>query len=345
AALTERWWAPMVPGWSAPTAQTAAAPANDGALRAQLQQIADRVGKLEQRPAANGAASNGASSADVQALAGKVTALEQRVASAPAPANNTDAVKALTDRLAALEQKAGGADQAAQQAQQLAQRIAGLEQKVGANAAAAQDVSALKQEVAGLAKQAEGKRDAAATAQTLVLAAGQLRGALAGSQPFQAELQTVRALGLDDPQVKAALDSVAPFAAKGIPTQAQLAERFDPLATDIVKAAQKGEGANWIDQVTGALSTLVTVRRQGGGIVGDTADATVARAEAAMNQGNLAVAVEELSKLQGPAAQAAAGWLADARARLAANQATQQLTGRAIAALTAAGGTKPEGGQ
>ncbi|HYD70672.1 COG4223 family protein [Azospirillum sp.] len=344
AALTQPWWGPTVMGGNTPTAS---APANDGALRAQIQQITDRVAKLEQRPAAsNGTAANGASSADLQALAGKVTALEQRVASAPAPvANNTDAVKALTDRLAALEQKAAGGEQAAQQAQQLAQRIAGLEQKVGANAAAAQEVSTLKQEVAGLAKQAEGRRDAAANAQALVLAAGQLRGALAGSQPFQGELQAVQTLAGGDAQVKASLDAVAPYAPKGIPTQAQLAERFDPLANDIVKAAQKGEASDWIDQVTGTLSTLVTVRRQGGGIVGDTPQATVARAEAAMQQGNLAVAVEELSKLQGPAAQAAGGWLADARARLAANQASQQLTGRAIAALTAAGGAKPEGSQ
>jgi len=345
AALTQPWWGPAVMGGNTPTAF---APANDGALRAQIQQITDRVAKLEQRPAApaNGTAANGASSADLQALAGKVTALEQRVASTPAPAaGNGDAVKALTDRLAALEQKAAGGEQAAQQAQQLAQRIAGLEQKVGANAAAAQEVSTLKQEVAGLAKQAEGRRDAAANAQALVLAAGQLRGALAGSQPFQGELQAVQTLAGGDAQVKASLDAVAPYAPKGIPTQAQLAERFDPLANDIVKAAQKGEASDWIDQVTGTLSTLVTVRRQGGGIVGDTPQATVARAEAAMQQGNLAVAVEELSKLQGPAAQAAGGWLADARARLAANQASQQLTGRAIAALTAAGGAKPEGSQ
>jgi hypothetical protein len=202
------------------------------------------------------------------------------------------------------------------------------------------DVDSLKQQVTAVGQTVESRRDAAATAQALVLAAGQLRSSLAAGQPFQSDLQSVRALGIADAGVTQPLDAVSPFAAKGIPTRAQLADRFRPLASEIVRAAERGDGTNWLDQVTGKLATLVTVRRQGGGVVGTSPDAIVARAEAAVEENNLAKAVEELSTLQGPGAQAAAGWLADAKARLAADQAGRQLTERAIALLTTAAGAK-----
>ncbi|PWC34115.1 mitofilin family membrane protein [Azospirillum sp. TSO35-2] len=328
AALAEPWWGPTLAGWpaaSAPSSSSApaAAPA-DPALRAQIQQLTDRIGKLEQRPAAQAAAQ-------------------------PANGNAEAAVAALTQRIDALEKRpAATADTGAESARkELADRIAGLEQKltaVSGNSQAAQalrgDVDQLKQQLSGVSQAVEQRQDAAASAQALVLAAGQLRATLANGQPFQQDLQAVRALGIADAGVTQPLDAVAPYAAKGIPTRAQLTDRFQPLTGEIVRAEVRGEGNSWIDSAVGKLSTLVTVRREGGGVVGTTADAIVARAEAALNSGNLAKAVEELSALQGPAAQVAAPWLADAKARLAADQAARQLNDRAIALLTTAAGGK-----
>ncbi|WP_448190334.1 COG4223 family protein [Azospirillum sp. sgz301742] len=320
AALSEPWWSPRVPGWPKPPAATttAVAPVADPGLSAQVQQLNDRIAKLEQRPAASGNGS-AAASADLSALTARLDALEKRPAPAPvaaAPSVDPAVVKGLSDRLAALESKPA------------------------ADPTLGQDVTALKQQVSTLAQQATAKQDTAASAEALVLAAGQLRSALSGSGPFQGELQAVKALGSSDAQLNQALDSIAPYAGKGIPTQAQLADRLDRQAGDIVRAALKGEGGNWIKEVTGTLSTLVTVRRQGGDVVGDTPEAAVARAQAALNDGNLKGAVDEMSTLQGPAAQAASGWLADAKARLAANTAGQQLTGRSIALMSAASGGK-----
>lgn len=328
AALAEPWWGPQLPGWpngaSVPAASVsgASAPAADPALRAQVQQLADRIGRLEQRPAS-------------AAPAGDSAGLDA-------------AISQLTQRLDSLEKRpaATGADAAAGTAA-LADRLGGLEQRLtalGGGAKAAQDlgkeIEALKQQIASVGQTVETRRDSGMAAQALVLAAGQLRATLAAGQPFQQDLQSVRALGIGDAGVTQPLDAVAPFAAKGIPTQAQITDRFRPLASDIVRAAERGDGANWIDSVTGKLSTLVTVRRQGGGVVGSSADAIVARAEAALGENNLGKAVEELSALQGAGAGAAAAWLADAKARLAADQAARALTQRAIALLTAASGGK-----
>jgi hypothetical protein len=62
----------------------------------------------------------------------------------------------------------------------------------------------------------------------------------------------------------------------------------------------------------------------------------VARAEAALEQGNLAAAVAELEGLEGAAADAAAPWLAEARARLAAQAALAALQDRATHLLSEA---------
>jgi len=326
AALSEPWWGPALPGWPAappPAASGGAPPSADPALRSQIQQLADRVGKLEQRPAAAGNGNgNGSASIDVSALTQRIDALEKRPAATP-DTGAADAQKALADRLAALEQKVTAASGNAQAAQELRG-----------------EVDALKQQVTSVNQAVSERQDAATAAQALVLAAGQLRASLSGGQPFQQDLQAVRALNIADAGVTQPLDAVAPYAAKGIPTRAQLTDRFQPLAGEIVRADIRGEGNSWIDSAVGKLSTLVTVRREGGGVVGTTADAVVARAEAALSAGNLAKAVEELSALQGPAAQTAAPWLADAKARVAADQAARQLNDRAIALMTTAAGGK-----
>lgn len=328
AALSAPWWGPALPGWPSPAApapaqSSAAAPA-DPALRAQIQQLVDRVGKLEQRPAAAPAnGGNGDAAAGIAALTQRIDALEQRPAAPAADSGVADAQKALADRIASLEQKVTAAAGNAQAAQELRG-----------------EVDSLKQQVTSVNQSVAQRQDAATAAQALVLAAGQLRSSLSGGQPFQQDLQAVRALNIADAGVTQPLDAVAPYAAKGIPTRAQLTDRFEPLAGEIVRADIRGEGNSWIDSAVGKLSTLVTVRREGGGVVGTTADAVVARAEAALNAGNLAKAVEELSTLQGPAAQTAGPWLTDAKARLAADQAARQLNDRAIALMTTAAGGK-----
>ncbi|MGY0792564.1 COG4223 family protein [Azospirillum argentinense] len=337
AALSQPWWGPRVPGWptaGGPAAPSAAAPAPqpDPALRNQIQQLSERLAKLEQRPAAAPTEGNAAASGiDQQTLdnaVGQLTAriqqLEERPqAAAAAPAEPDPRVAQLTEQLGQVQQRVEAVGNEAQAAGQIRQ-----------------DVDALKQELAAVNQAVETRRDAATAAQTLVLAAGQLRSALAAGQPFQQELQAVRAVASGDAQVTQPLEAVAGYAAKGVPTQPQLTDRFSAMASDIVRADNQGEGNDWVEQVTGKIATLVTVRRSGGDAVGDGASAVVARAEAALQAGNLGGAVKELEALKGPAAQVAAPWVADAKARLAANEAGQQLTNRAIGLLSQSAGVK-----
>lgn len=353
AALTQPWWMPETP--PAPTVapatvqaldqrvgqidqrvqQLASRPAATGDAAAQLQPLADRIGALEQRVQQAGQTQPAQAAVDLAPLESRLAVLEQRPApeapaQPPAQPPEDPRVAGLADTLASVQKSVDGVQQRLQQVggtAETAQRLA-------------QEVDGLKQQLASLQKDLQARRDASTAAEALVLAAGQLRAALAGSQPFQGELQAVRQLGVNDTQVAQALDSIAPFAPKGVPTRPTLTDRFSTLASDIVRAANKGNGTNWLDQVGGTLSTLVTVRQQGAGVVGDSAQAIVARTEAALQEGNLAQAVKEASALQGPAAEAAAGWLADAKARLAADEAARQIGARSIALLGASAGAQ-----
>lgn len=291
---------------------------------------------------------------------------EQRLSkleeSAVKPVMGADQIKALTDKLAELQQRI---DQlpAPQQAAPPDPRIGELDGRLKAVESAltsiggqlealtgkaadagktAADIEKLSAQVNAFGATIDELRKGSVAAEALVLAAGQLRAALSGDQPFQPELKAARALGKDDAEVLKALDVIAPYAEKGIATRNRLADRFANLAGSIVRAARRGEGGSWVDQVEGAVSTLVTIRRQGGGIVGNTVEAIVARAEAALKNGDLAGSAAELSALDGPAAAEAAPWLAEAKARLAVDDAARTISERAVMHFTAVAGTAAE---
>lgn len=104
------------------------------------------------------------------------------------------------------------------------------------------------------------------------------------------------------------------------------------MASDIVQSASAGDGV--LERAWGNVSSLVSVRPVGAEVEGEGAEARVARAEARLEQGDLAAAVEELEGLEGAAAEAAAPWLEQARARLAAEQAVVQLQDHATGLLS-----------
>ncbi|MGF1641981.1 MAG: mitofilin family membrane protein, partial [Rhodospirillales bacterium] len=158
----------------------------------------------------------------------------------------------------------------------------------------------------------EGTSGAAAAA----LATGQLAQALKGSGPFAAELNAVRWLAKDDPEMAAAIAALEPRASAGVPTVAELRARFPAVADAANRAAIASPGEDWLDRAVNRLSGLVSVRRIGdSAIAGGGVDGALAGAEKALAAGDLAAAIRALDPLPPPAAAAAAGWLDDARTR------------------------------
>jgi len=171
---------------------------------------------------------------------------------------------------------------------------------------------------------AEGGGDNAAV---LVAASGQLRARIERGGSFAADLAAVKSL-LSDPGVSQALDNIQPHAAGGVESVAALARSFSLIAAGLAKSTD-ADTADWLAGAWARMAALVSVRRTGE-IAGEGNEARVARAETRLAQGDLAAAVAEASSLTPASLERAAGWLAAARARLAVEDALDQLARHAV---------------
>jgi hypothetical protein len=253
----------------------------------------------------------------MEGLAPRVDAIEHTLA----------ALRQSVDRLATAEQTADP-----ELVKQLGDRVALLEAQAGAASGLAQQVRSLEASTAVA-------RDTASKLATTVLAVGQLAQAIADGNPFVRQLAAVRALGGDDPDIAQAAAELEPHATSGVPTLATLRSRLPATVDAVIRAIPATTGETWTDRVTNRLASLVSIRRVGSHAIAiGGVDGIVAQAEAALQGGDLQAAVTALERLDGAPAQAAADWLQDARARLAANRALASLQQRAIARLSTARG-------
>jgi hypothetical protein len=239
----------------------------------------------------------------------------------PGPQGGVDisATEALADRIAALEdRKTEMVDLAP-----LTHRVQTLE-----------EVSA---EVIPRLTMLETRRQMGAVGEAMIIAVGQLQAALSGGRPYARELRSAQALAAND---TALLDLLAPLSASaetGLAGDIELRERFRLLAPAVLRADRDREGADWTDRVLGRIGSLITVRRASGEVAGDTADAVLARAEAALLANDLPRAVQEMETLPAHAAGPAADWLKLAEARMAAEAAAATLADMSLARMAGPG--------
>lgn len=264
--------------------------------------------------------------AALEATVGKLETAPLRAAGATPAPGTAPATEAMAKNLAAAETRTESETAAAARAiAELRQQVGSLTQSLASEAAArARLARNLSVEVAGASGNAHQIG--------LILALQQLDQAAAGSHSFADALKGVEAL--KPPAAFAApLARLKPLAPAGVPSPADLRLSFDALAANIVRTAEAPQGTAWWRRVLRRLSSLVVVRRIGD-VPGDTPDAIVARAEQRLDAGDLADAVKELDQLKGAAAEAAAGWLKGAKARLAIESALAELQSAATVTLT-----------
>ncbi|MEP0709370.1 MAG: mitofilin family membrane protein [Parvibaculum sp.] len=198
-------------------------------------------------------------------------------------------------------------------------------------ASLAPEIEKMESRVAALEEEAEDP-DAAARA-ALGLALANLARAAESSGSFETELGVVQTFLPDE----AALGELSDAAAGGVPTRAALEARFPSLAQGIFDAERHANDDNWWSRLTANAKSLVTIRRTGE-ISGDTTEAIVARMEERLKVHDLEGAVAEAETLSGPAADAAAPWIADAKARLETDRLVRELSARVSEQLAKARG-------
>jgi hypothetical protein len=231
-------------------------------------------------------------------------------------------------------------------------RLAGMEARMSATAGGAEvvtlsdELGEARAEIAAFAARLEvmeaaetARRRAEAYRLSMLLAVGQVRDALNRGTPFIAEQEFLRDAASGDAGLAKIVDGLEAAAATGAPTLASLQIRFTDLATRIVAAASAPEDDDWFDETLHALSKIVTVRRTGIHLEGDSAEAVTGRAEARLQAGNLAGAVAELEALSGAPRAAARAWLEDARRRLGGERILRALERALVATLD-----EPQGG-
>lgn len=276
-------------------------------LRAELESVRQRVAALEAQPAPDVQPSS--ESTDLAPLETRVDRIETAIrtlAERPqVPAGLSETLETLSAQTAELRRSA--ADSAT--VLRLADRVEQVEAQM-------RDILQQRGSAAGL-----------------LLAVGQLRAAVNDAMPFEAELRAVRALAPAGLDIAEQVEVLKQRAASGIPTRMVLTQRFDQLAADLVKADVLPQGQGWWRDTMARLSGLLVVRRESGEAAGEGTAAIVARTDARLAETDLAGAVAEAEALEGAASERAAPWLADAKARLAADKALSTLTAETLTAL------------
>ena len=240
----------------------------------------------------------------------------------------------LASRLDRLEQAPG---QVPVDLAPVTERIAALEQQAANLPSLSEAQMGLREQILTLTERVqslEARRQQASAGEGLVVAIGRLHSALVSGRPYDRELRAVKALAADQPALQAELAPLQATADQGLTSDVALHQQFRDLAPEILRADRTRSDASWTDQALGRLSSIITVRRADGDVAGDGADAMLARAEAALTKGDIAQAVAEVEQIQGPAATVAAPWLAQAQARVAADQAASRLSELTLSRLT-----------
>jgi len=164
------------------------------------------------------------------------------------------------------------------------------------------------------------------SAQFMVLGVAQLRPALLSNEPFRNELTLVRGMMPSQPDVNQALDTLAAYADKGVPTLPELQASFVNCANAIVLNDVVGTNSSGFDRAV--ISAAAALRLHAlAHWLNDTRPAStiVWEAKTHLDTGDLAGASAALGKLTGAPAKVAQPWLSAVQSRIAADQVLELL--------------------
>ncbi|EFR05324.1 hypothetical protein MGYG_08335 [Nannizzia gypsea CBS 118893] len=190
-------------------------------------------------------------------------------------------------------------------------------------------LSELSAQVAELEKLTAGWNDvigANLTTQQLQVAVDAVHSALESEsmpRPFINELLAVKSLAGQDPIVNAAISSINPTAyQRGIPSSAQIIDRFRRVANEVRKASLLPEDAGVASHATSYLMSKVMFKKEVSSS-GDDVESILTRTEKLLQQGNLDDAAREMNALRGWSKLLSKDWLADVRRVLEVRQAME----------------------
>ncbi|KAI7470498.1 hypothetical protein KC351_g12621 [Hortaea werneckii] len=171
--------------------------------------------------------------------------------------------------------------------------------------------------------------DATIRTQHLQIAVEAVRAKVLESEyptPFLNELVALKEVSGEDEVVNAAIASINPLAyQRGIPSPASLIERFRRVASEVRKASLLPEDAGVASHAASAvLSRMMFAKKSDRGLPeGDDVEATLARTEVLLEEGDLDAAAREMNGLKGWAGVLSRDWVGECRRVLEVRQAVE----------------------
>lgn len=140
-------------------------------------------------------------------------------------------------------------------------------------------------------------------------------------RPFTRELATLKEIASNDPVIKAAIASINPTAyQRGVPTTAQLIDRFRRVAAEVRKASLLPEDAGVASHAASFVLSKFMFKKKGM-TMGDDVESILTRTETLLEEGNLDEAAREMNTLDGWAKTLSWDWLSECRRVLEVRQA------------------------
>lgn len=189
------------------------------------------------------------------------------------------------------------------------------------------DLSTNVDSLTQLASNWNGIIDSNLSTQKLQVAVDAVRSSLEASnydhqpKPFVREMAALKLVADSDPIVDAAVASINPAAyQKGIPSSAQLIDRFRRVASEVRKASLLPEDAGVASHAASAVLSRVMFKKQGVP-QGNDVESVLTRTETLLEEGDLDNAAREMNGLKGWAGVLSKDWMNDARKVLEVKQA------------------------
>lgn len=177
-------------------------------------------------------------------------------------------------------------------------------------------IAALEQGMLGIAKSEEDRR---ANAERIVLSLelANLKRVVDRGQRYDVELAEVRKASAG----RIDLGALDKFKGQGVATLGDLVRDFRPVANAILDADTEPVEGGVMDRLLASAKSIVRVRKVEPQPGDKSAEAIVARMEAALRDGRLGTVLDEARQLQPRAATAAKDWLEKVEARYSVEQA------------------------
>lgn len=253
---------------------------------------------------------------EIQRQAQEITSLRDKVAALTMP--NLAPVE---ERLTAVEGGQGRMDDLQAQIEELRTRAPAASAEIPPDLQAA--IEQTQRDLADARTEAERLREdaeSAGRANIVAAALSRIAGAMDGGMPFGAAVSDLQGAGVEVPS------ALADTAASGVPSLASLEDAFPDAARAAIEASLQADGgAGWADRA-GAFLRAQTGARSLAPREGNSPDAILSRAEAALRAGDLPATLREIGTLPLEGQSALSDWRGRAEQRIAAQDALGQLT-------------------